>query len=216
MSIKDQYTVRPIRTYETYEWLVRKHYAKRVPPVSFAFGLYEQVKGLRGICTFGIPASRFEFNVQPYELNRLCVDEGLEKNVLSYFVSQALSLFPEQALIVSYADPNQGHHGYIYQATNWMYTGLSSAEKKMFVNGQELHRKTFYNLYGTSSIPLLEEKGLEIEFEPQEGKHRYFWAKTKDLKRELIAKYVLLPYPKGENQRYDASYEPQVQSLLFQ
>jgi len=26
-------------------------------------------------------------------------------------------------LVVSYADFNQGHHGGIYQATNWIYVG---------------------------------------------------------------------------------------------
>jgi len=215
MSIKDIYSVRPIKKQETYEWLLRKHYAKRIPPISYAFGLYDVISTLVGVVTFGIPASRFEFKTQPYELNRLCVDGGLEKNVLSFFVSQSLALFPEQALIVSYADPNQGHQGYIYQATNWLYTGVSSAEKKMFVNGKELHRKTFYNSYGTSSIGELEKLGLEIDFEPQEGKHRYFWATTKLLKQELIAKYELLPYPKGDNKRYDASYEPTTQSVLF-
>lgn len=215
MSIKDIYSVRPIKKQETYEWLLRKHYAKRIPPISYAFGLYDAISTLVGVVTFGIPASRFEFQTQPYELNRLCVDGGLEKNVLSFFVSQSLTLFPEQALIVSYADPNQGHQGYIYQATNWLYTGVSSAEKKMFVNGKELHRKTFYNSYGTSSIGELEKLGLEIDFEPQEGKHRYFWATTKLLKQELIAKYELLPYPKGDNKRYDASYEPTTQSVLF-
>ena len=29
--------------------------------------------------------------------------------------------------LVSYADPAQGHLGTIYQATGWVYTGLSEA-----------------------------------------------------------------------------------------
>jgi hypothetical protein len=28
-------------------------------------------------------------------------------------------------------------------------------------------------------------------------------------------KYKILPYPKGDNKRYDASYSPDVQGLLF-
>ncbi|RAL70115.1 hypothetical protein C1G86_1440 [Dehalococcoides mccartyi] len=29
--------------------------------------------------------------------------------------------------LVSYSDPSAGHLGIIYQATGWLYTGLSSA-----------------------------------------------------------------------------------------
>jgi len=57
------------------------------------------------------------------ELNRLVIDEGSKKNVLSFFVSQTLKKLPCPNVVVSYADTSQNHHGYIYQATNWIYTG---------------------------------------------------------------------------------------------
>ena len=129
--------IEEIKPTDCYDWLLKKHYAKRKTPINKAFGL---VMGdyITGVCTFAIPASRFEFSKQPYELNRLVVNEGLGKNILSKFVSICLNGFGEAAIIVSYADENYGHHGYIYQSTNWIYTGRSSAEKRIYVNGNLL------------------------------------------------------------------------------
>ena len=139
MSIKDKYRVRRIKHSECNEWLIYKHYAKRVPSISFAFGLYSDK--LEGICTYGKPASYTlcegicgkEHSHAVYELNRLCINEGLEKNVLSYFVSCTFGFLRTGFILVSYADPNNYHTGYIYQATNWIYTGLSSREKVYFL-----------------------------------------------------------------------------------
>lgn len=61
-----------------------------------------------------------------FELNRLCVSEGLPKNALSWFVGQTFKMLPSPLALVSFADSGQNHHGYIYQATNWIYTGLST------------------------------------------------------------------------------------------
>lgn len=48
---------------------------------------------------------------------------------------------PELRLVVSYADSEQGHHGGIYQAGNWLYRGLSSSATKVWYNGKWSHKK---------------------------------------------------------------------------
>lgn len=202
---------------ETIPWITKKHYAKRMPPISYAFGLFKN-NLLVGVCTFGIPASRFEDMQQPYELNRLVVDGGLEKNSLSFFVSRCLKLFPKNNIIVSYADPNNGHHGYIYQATNWIYTGLSVAHNDWYINGQLLHEKTIYNQYGTNSVEALRKMGLKVESKKTLPKYRYFYfVGNNEFKNKCIAnlKYQVLKYPKGENSRYDSSYKPEIQRIMF-
>ena len=133
MTIKNKFTVKPIKRYETHDWFLNKHYAKRVPSITYCYGLYDANKVLQGVISFGSPASKplvvgaFKGKYQEdfLELNRLCVNENLEKNVLSFFVSQSIKLLEKPKVIVSYADTSQSHHGYIYQATNWIYTGLS-------------------------------------------------------------------------------------------
>jgi len=138
----------------------------------------------------------------------------LERNILSWFLSNSLNMIKPPRIVVSYADENQGHHGYIYQATNWVYTGKSGSEKRITVDGKEVHRRTLYERYGTSSLPALEKMGHIITYETQVGKHRYFQVtgdkKAKRiLRKEIESKYEVLPYPKGENKRYDASYNPE-------
>jgi len=124
--------VLPIKSEETHPWLLQKHYAKRIPQIMYAFGLYEE-SILVGICTFGIPASPAlcmgicgkEYSDKVLELNRVCLlDNG--KNQASYLVSNSIKLLPKPSIVVSYADTEHGHVGYVYQATNFLYTGLSA------------------------------------------------------------------------------------------
>ena len=52
----NNYKITSIKPSETYEWLLYKHYARRIPSISYAFGLYYNSE-LIGICTFGSPPS---------------------------------------------------------------------------------------------------------------------------------------------------------------
>jgi hypothetical protein len=60
------------------------------------------------------------------ELIRLWVHPDAPKNTASYVVSKSLKLLPSQvSLVVSFADSGQGHAGYVYQALNFYYCGMS-------------------------------------------------------------------------------------------
>lgn len=221
MTIKDKYTVRPIDAFQCKEWLLKKHYAKREPSIEYSFGLFNIDMLLQGILTFGLGGninnnSFGEFNMK--ELNRLVINDGLDKNVLSFFVMKSINLLPKPLALISYADEKQHHHGYIYQATNWIYTGLSSAERTIVKDGKEWHRKTLFDIYGTSSIDFLKEKGFEILGATVKHRYLYFNGNKRDVKKMkliLYQKYEILPYPKGNNERYDASYKPSIQTQLF-
>ena len=45
-----------IQAEQTHDWLLRKHYAKRIPQITDAFGLYDG-KVLIGVVTYGKPAT---------------------------------------------------------------------------------------------------------------------------------------------------------------
>lgn len=148
MSIADKYKVQSIDSYLCNDWLLNKHYAKRLCSISYSFGLYDADLILQGVCTFGMPPSSTlaesicgdEYSNIVLELNRLVVNDGLEKNVLSYFVSNCLKAIPKPNIIVSFSDANMSHHGYIYQACNFLYTGKSSNVTKLIdKNGDEFH-----------------------------------------------------------------------------
>jgi len=227
MSLKNKYEVKPIDSFQCKEWCLKKHYAKRIPPIEYPFGLFDDKGIIQGIVTYGTPVSNVlrelwdnEFKLM--ELNRLVINEGLEKNILSFFVSQSLSQMPKPMVIVSYADTSKNHHGYIYQATNWAYTGLSAEFKDYMVKGMEhLHGASVFDLSRgkENRVEWLREKfGDDLYMVERPRKHRYFiflGSKTQKQKMKSMLPYKLEPYPKGDNIRYDASYTPSTQLNLF-
>lgn len=227
MSIKDKYSVRSIDGGQCAEWFLYKHYAKRMPPVEYAFGLFNQANLLQGITTYSTPVSSnlrgiFKNEFKLMELNRLVINDGLEKNCLSFFVSQSLKMLPSPLVIISYADTSQNHHGYIYQATNFVYTGLSAKRTDWKVKGLEhLHGATIADLSrGKENRAewMREKYGDDFYLEDRPRKHRYFMflGNKKDVKRmKEMLPYKIEPYPKGENKRYDAGYNTTIQTTLF-
>ena len=227
MSIKEKYSVKSIDSYLCREWFLKKHYAKRIPPVEFSFGLYDDKSILQGVISYGTPVSSSLRNLwngefKLMELNRLVVNDGLEKNTLSFFVSQSLKYLPKPLVLVSYADTSKNHHGYIYQATNWIYTGLSLPFKDYYVKGMEhLHNGTIMDMSRgqENRVEWLKQKfGDKLIQIDRPRKHRYFvflGNKTQLKKIKSMMPYEILPYPKGDNIRYDSSYKPSIQTKLF-
>tara|TARA_Y100001970_G_scaffold288533_1_gene416113 strand:- start:2986 stop:3678 length:693 start_codon:yes stop_codon:yes gene_type:complete len=228
---KSNYLVRSLETGEYVEWFKKKHYAKRIPSVSYCYGLYKD-KFLIGVCSYGRPVAHtlvkyaFQGSYQDIflELNRLVVDDNLEKNVLSYFVSSTLKLLPSPSVVVSYADTSLGHHGYIYQACNFIYTGLSAKRNDYKVKGLEhLHSASIMDMAGrgvskgkVNALKDLYGDNLYLAERPR--KHRYFYfIGTRKEKREISKKliYKIESYPKGTNRRYDSSDSISRQGILF-
>ena len=227
ISIKNKYSVKPIDSALCKEWLLYKHYAKRIPPIEHSFGLFDNEGLTQGIITFGTPVSStlrdlWDNKYKLMELNRLVVNEGLPKNTLSFFVSKSLSLLPKPLVIVSYADTSKNHHGYIYQATNWFYTGLSAKFNDYYVKGMEhLHNGTIMDMSRgqENRVDWLRKKfGDKLIMIERPRKHRYFMfignKKDSKIMKEMLP-YQLEPYPKGDNLRYDSSYKPISQMSLF-
>lgn len=202
--------VQRIEPFLTREWLLYKHYAKRIPSISYAFGLYDS-NVLNGVCTIGKPASHSlcvgvcgeQNSAYVYELNRLCVNEDLPANSLSFFLGQVLKQLPD-LILVSYADTAQNHNGYIYQATNWIYTGAT--KERTDIGSED----------GTHSRHYSEE---DKQFRKnRSSKHRYvYFTGNKRLKKKWkkSLRYTEKPYPKGQNKRYDASHEIRPQLILL-
>lgn len=187
-----------INSKDCLDFILNKHYAQRKPSISFAFGLYIK-GGLCGILTIGKPASNSlcegvcgkEYKQYVYELNRLCVVEGLEKNTLSFFVGKVLKLLRDKKIIlISYADEGMNHHGYIYQATNWIYTGKTAK------------RTDKYTPNNKHSRHYTDEFNHLRKF--RSSKFRYLYIPNKKFKKIVLKelKYPILNYPKGENKRY--------------
>ena len=201
--------VLPIKNEESYEWLLKKHYAKRIPQIMFAFGLYESDE-LLGVVTYGIPASPSlcmgicgkDYSAKVLELNRVCLLNN-DKNQASFLVANSIKLLPKPTIVVSYADTAQHHVGYVYQACNFLFTGTSKERTDMA---------------GDSGHHSRHNKGDRNNRIDRSSKHRYvFFVGDKKEKRRLRTdlRYQVLPYPKGDTQRYDAGERVKTQPLLF-
>jgi hypothetical protein len=215
--------VLPINTFEVEPWLLEKHYAKRIPSISYAFGAYIDDK-LIGVVTYGTSASstlrygvcgkKWQDNV--IELNRLvCLNE---KNIASELVGKSIQMLPKPSIVISYADSEQGHVGYVYQATNFIYTGLSSKFKDPKVKGLEHQHHATY-AHGMTNAQVIEKYRSEnVYFVDRARKHRYvFFVGSKTQKKQMIKDltYKVFPYPKGDSKRYDAGSTVKTQQLLF-
>jgi hypothetical protein len=220
-SIKEKYTVQSINTDQVKEWCLYKHYGGKMPSnIHYTFGCFFG-KTLTGVAVFGQPVGATINQIgeaKVIELQRLVLNDDKDTNTTSFFVSQCLKQIPHKGLIVSYADANYNHHGYIYQATNWIYTGQSTARNVFYDGTQEIHDRVFGRRYGVFSKEKAEELGFSVI--RKKPKHRYFYitgnrAERKRFRKELLKHYEVKPYPKGQNERYDASYNPSVQLPLF-
>lgn len=212
-----------IQPKETYQWLLEKHYAKRIPQIMHAFGLY--VDGiLKGVVTYGIPASPAlcmgicgkEYSDKVLELNRLCLLDN-NKNESSFLVSHSIQLLPKPTIVVSYADTSQGHVGYVYQATNFLYTGLSANRVDWTIKGMEhKHSKTISD--GMTLESIKEKYGDDFYYTERSRKHRYIFfhgSKTDKKTMQKLLKYNIEPYPKGDSKKYDSGGNVQTQQVMF-
>ena len=218
-----------IKPEETYQWLLEKHYAKRIPQIMFAYGLYINTQ-LKGIVTYGIPSSANlrdgicgkEYSSKVLELNRLCLLEN-NKNESSFLVANSIKLLPKPTIIVSYADTAQGHIGYVYQSTNFIYTGLSAKRTDWKIKGLEhLHGQTIAdmskNCHGKRVDFLKQKFGDNFYYEERSRKHRYIFfhgSKTDKKTMKKLLQYNIEPYPKGDSKKYDSGGNVQTQQVMF-
>jgi len=213
--------VLPIKHEECEEWLLKIHYAKRIPLIMHSFGLYVDKK-LDGIITYGMPASPAlcvgvcgeDHRHLVLELNRLCLLNN-KKNQASFLVGNSLKLLPKPSIVVSYADTSMNHNGYIYQATNFIYTGLSAKRTEWRIIGSNRHSRTLTAQHTLKEMQNNPDKFHRLD-RPQKHRYIYFLGDKKQ-KKEMLSKlnYNIEPYPKGDNVNYEVGHIPTVQGVLF-
>jgi len=211
--------VKQIETWLADQWFLKKHYAGRMPNTVYCFGLFiDDV--LTAIASFGMSANsnlnEFIPGVRVLEFNRLISDKH-KKNLLSFFIGQIFKQLPKPLILISYADTTQGHHGYIYQATNWKYTGLGEPDYEFIKNGRQYHRKNLFHKYGTGSLENAKNNGFEVI--KVQSKHRYIYVLgDKRIKKKILNfienKWGFYEYPKGDNSSYDDTFQPDIQIMF--
>lgn len=201
MKLKDQYVIKPIPYKTAMELVIKHHYLHRKAQASYCFGLFSKdTDELVGCITYGLPASPNvcrgicgeEYFNDVIELTRLWIDDSVGKNAESFLIGNTLKLV-DKNIIVSYAEPDHGHVGVVYQATNWIYTGLTAKRtNRVAIDGSTYKHNRHECMNKVDTILV-----------PRPRKHRYVYFNcNKRMKKALKNKlrYKILPYPKKSTQ----------------
>jgi hypothetical protein len=207
MQLSSFYSIERIPYKFAMEIVVTNHYLHRKGPCSIAFGLFEiATQQCVGVVTYGVSASSTllkgicgpDESSNVYELTRLWVDDSVPKNGESFLIGNTIKQL-DREIIVSFADSSQNHVGVVYQATNFIYTGLSAKFKDPKIKGLEhQHHATYAN--GLTNAQVKEKFGDLVYWVERPRKHRYiYFNASKKRKKELTNKlrYQNLPYPRS-------------------
>lgn len=207
MGLKNDYVICKISYREAMDIVIEKHYLHRKCPTSHAFGLLSKSTGeIRGVVTYGVsPSSTLLRGIcgvdeakNVYELNRLWVDDSVAKNGESFLIAGSIKQLDKE-IIVSFADTSQGHVGLVYQATNFVYTGLSTKFKDPRVVGKEGQHHATY-AHGLTNLEVVEKYGKEnVTFVDRPRKHRYVYFNCSSSRKKVLLKklsYKIFNYPK--------------------
>ncbi|MFQ6030919.1 MAG: DNA methyltransferase [Dehalococcoidia bacterium] len=187
--------------------LVREHYLQSLPGgTKLCFGVVIQSR-LLGALTLGAgPSNAYALvdDAVPDDcltLTRLWLSDELPKNSESRFVGVVLRHLRKHTslkFLVSYADPARGHVGTIYQATNWVYAGLSQATPLYDLgDGKQYHSRSLSHCFGSHGLEHFRRHGIQIKLVPQQAKHRYVYFLDPAWRDRLQG--PALPYPKLED-----------------
>lgn len=207
--------MKQIDKHVAWDMIIKNHYSHKKTSTRFALGIF-YADELVGCLTYGFPVGRcvvksicpsFENN-NVLELTRLWIADGYGQNIESWFIGQSFKYIKENHVnikcLISYADPNVGHNGAIYQATNWLYQKSPMLCKafQVVVDGKILHSRTCVAKYGTVNIKKLEtltNKRCSWKLEQKKHRYLYFVCDRKE-KRNYIKelKHPILSYPKEE------------------
>lgn len=171
------------------------HYSKSVPSVQYGFNIYNDADEWCGVVCFGGGASpRLGkhyglYHGEVLELVRVALNgkQQTTSQCVAMCMRELHRINPLVRLLVSFADIDQGHKGTIYQATNWIYEGVTLQNERcaFIIHGEKMHPKTVYSKGWKQSLPWLQE---HIDKNATEfcgkGKHKYIYCFDKHLARK--------------------------------
>lgn len=182
-------------SYEAAKYAVEKwHYSQAMPASKNVYvGVWEDEQ-FKGAIIFGLGSGnatngqRFglERMGQMAELTRVALRQ--HKTPVSRLVAIALKMLRRQSpnlrLVISMADPQQGHLGVIYQAGNWVYSGVTKPDVMYFSNGEWVHHRTATSRGSARGLPS----------KPLPPKHRYLMPLDDAMRAQILP--LAKPYPK--------------------
>jgi hypothetical protein len=204
MSLRIDWATSKAAKYACENW----HYTGYLPSASCRIGVWEDGT-FKGVVLFGIGAANatrgekygLKRKGEVAELVRIALRDHVAP--VSRIVAIALKMMknvnPGVRMVVSFADPVQGHHGGVYQAGNWTYAGKSAPDRAVIVRGKQMHARILHqNGWKNDTAWLRANVHPTAELVKTPGKHRYLMPLDAEM-RERIAP-LAKPYPKRPKQ----------------
>jgi hypothetical protein len=197
-------SVAPLSTQEASGFVRSWHYSGSAPGGLSYYGLLsdKRLVGVAGVGAGSYPGVAKSVwslgdSTNTKELRRLVTLNGLEANAGSFFLSRVIKhLDPSVEVLVSFADAGAGHHGGMYQASNFLYLGETSASYHYVnANGFFVHKRKPWDaarIAGRSETEQALLEGLTRVDDPP--KHKYAYAVSARARKEL--QQSALPFPK--------------------
>jgi hypothetical protein len=208
---KDRVEMRPINSAVAKSFIVKNHYSHAWPVATLCLGFYIDDK-LNGMVIYGPSGTSKMAESLPspnyWELQRLYSFDWAGKNIESFMIGSSIRYIktnhPDINCLISFADPEQGHVGTIYQATNWYYCGTTgkTGGYQYFYGDKWQHPRSTVAKYGTREHAEILKRFPTMKYRTVPMKHRYIYLlpDNKRHKRELLKKltdkYELQNYPK--------------------
>ena len=102
---------------------------------------------------------------------------------------------PRLRLVVSFASQDAGHHGGIYQAGGWVYSGTTSPYDEFSSNGVRLTSRAVRQMVKETRVPVSQyEKSGKLRRLPTTPKHRYLMPLDAEIREQIAV--LSKPYPK--------------------
>lgn len=141
------------------------------------------------------------------ELSRIAINKHISpiSKILSIAIKFLKKSNPRIKLIISFADTKQGHHGGIYQATNWIYVGVAGPRHLPKLKGKMIHERSLSALVKNGKA-----KRSDCEWIKSEPKYKYLLPLNEIMKNKI--KHLSKPYPKRapeaeESMRFSSTKE---------
>lgn len=167
------YDVRKIEHKIAKNWVETWHYSRRMPTgKNINYGVFADEE-LYAVIVYGIGVNPFQAKFlgveRVLEIKRMCRREPPRPDYpLSKFISITTKLARKEypcECIVAFADPEQGHEGGVYKASNFKLHGETGAEWHLIdANGVKRHRRYAFRHARRRGISLdksREELGLK-------------------------------------------------------
>lgn len=187
-------------THEAAKYAVKHwHYSKSLPAnKSVRVGVWEDGRFI-GCVIFGWGANRNMAGsvgldqLQCAELTRVALTDHVTpvSRIIAIAVRMLRKQSPGVRALISYADPNNGHHGGIYQAGGWIHTGRSQPNESYVLDGRTLHKRMYTGTNFGKAAKALPPGAVKVMPIP---KYRYVLPLDDAMRAQLAP--LAKPYPK--------------------